>query len=360
MKTSIYTAIIFLLLTDELVVAKTITSDTNHEKKKKQTKRRLQNQNEVTYDNTDMDTRQNIQGARARTGRREQYESASPITDEDMIANQPAEEALTIRAQKKLTNQLAREEHNTNARQTERRKRENAEDTDVNDVPELTTSSMQMNQRTQKLQNTEATDLEFITPTASTANQEIDEMVQQSSSNVLAVKGPRTNQNEKKTMWNKQVSTPIPTYYPTYSTYHPTPEMQEGGEGDTEQTSRQNDNQMPTYYPTYSTYMPTPGDESTSNNMNTKPQDSSGSSNSGGGGSSNNDSQQTYQPTGKCFVVICAYDMCLFSLQTHQIIRFFFFTRLSNNIHTNIKSNLHRCMGSSISRSITKVCLCSR
>ena len=309
MKASIYyITIIFLLLTDELVVAKTITGDTEKKKKKEQTKRRIQNKNGVAYDNI---------GARARTGRREQYASTTPIT-EDVIIDQPAEEALTKRAQKKLANQLAREEHSTNARQggtrTERRKRENVEVTDV-DVPDLTTSSIQMNQRAQKLQSsTEAADLEFITPTASTANQEENgEMVQQSSSNVLAVKGPRTNQNEKKTMRNKQVSTPIPTYFPTYSTYHPTLEMQEGGGGDTEQISRQNDNQMPTYYPTYSTYMPTPGDESTSNNMNTKPQDntnakpqdSSGNNNSGGGGTSNNDSQQTYQPTG----MFCHY-MC--------------------------------------------------
>ena len=306
MKASIYyIAIIFLLLTEESIVAKTITSDTNHERKKEQTKRRMQNQNGAANDYTDIDTRYNAQGARALTGRREQYESA--ITDEDVTTDQPAEEALTKRAQKKLANQLAREEHSNNARQTERRKRDNTEVTDVNDVPELTSSQMQMNQRAQKLQS--STDLEFITPTASTANQEEnDEMVQQSSSNVLAVKGPRTDnqneKNEKKTMRNKQVSTPIPTYYPTYSTYHPTPEMQEGGGGDTEQTSRQNGNQMPTYYPTYSTYMPTPGDESTSNNMNTdQSQGSSGNSNSGGGGSSNNDSQQTYQPTGMfCFI----------------------------------------------------------
>jgi len=63
---------------------------------------------------------------------------------------------------------------------------------------------------------------------------------------------------------------------------------------------------MPTYYPTYSTYMPTPGDESTNNNMNIdQSQGSSGNSNSGGG-SSNNDSQQTYQPTG----MHCCY-MCI-------------------------------------------------
>jgi len=306
MKASIYyITIIFLLLTDELVVAKTITGDT--EKKKEQTKRRLQNQNGAANDNADIDTRKTIQGARARTGRREQYESAT-FTDEDVITDQPAEEALTKRAQKKLANQLAREEHSNNARQTERRKRDNAEDIAADDAPDLTTSSMQMNQRTQKLQSsTEASDLEFITPTASTANQDDnDEMVHYSSSNVLAVKGPRTNQNEKKTMRNKQVSTPIPTYFPTYSTYHPTLEMQEGGGGDTDQISRQNDNQMPTYYPTYSTYMPTPGDESTNNNMNIdQSQGSSGNSNSGGG-SSNNDSQQTYQPTG----MHCCY-MCI-------------------------------------------------
>jgi len=307
-----YIAIIFLLLTEESIVAKTITSNTNYEKKKKeQTKRRLQNQIGAVYDNTvDSDTRQNIQSARSRTGRREQY--ATPSEEDVIVHVNPATETLTKRAKKKLANQLAREEHNTNARQTERRKRDNTEVTDVNDVPDLTTSSMQMNQRTQKLKSsTEAADLEFITPTASTANQDDnDEMVHYSSSNVLAVKGPRTNQNEKKTIRNKQVSTPIPTYFPTYSTYHPTLEMQEGGGGDTEQISRQNDNQMPTYYPTYSTYMPTPGDENTSNNMNTESQGSSGNNNSGGGGSSNNDSQQTYQPTGM-FSGICAHNMFL-------------------------------------------------
>ena len=247
MKASIYIAIIFLLLT-ELVIAKTITNDTNHDKKKDQTKRRLQNQIGVGYDNTDTDNRYNAQGARARTGRREQYESATFITDEDVITD-PAEEALTKRAQKKLANQLAREEHSNNARQegtrTERRKRDNAEVTEVNVMPELTTSSMQMNQRTQKLQSSTTNDIEFITPTASTGSQENGEIVQQSSS-----------KNEKKA--NKQVSTPIPTYFPTYETYRPTSEMQEGGGGgggDTVQTSRQNDNQVPTYFPTYSTYI---------------------------------------------------------------------------------------------------------
>ena len=313
MKASIYyIAIIFLLLTEELVVdAKTITSDTNHKKKKKeQTNRQLQNQDEVAHDNTDIDTRYNTLGARA-SGRREQYASTTPIT-EDVITDQPAEEALTKRAQKKLANQLAREEHSNNARQTERRKRDNAEVTDVYDVPELTTSSMQMNQRTQKLQSSTTDDIEFITPTSTANQEENDKMVQQSSSNVLAVKGPRTNQNEKKTMRNKQVSTPIPTYFPTYETYHPTPEIQEGGGGNTVQTSRQNTNQIPTYYPTYSTYMPTPGDGSTSNNMNTESQGSSGNNNSGGGGSSNNDSQQTYQPTGM-ISGICAHNMFLLS-----------------------------------------------